>query len=107
MPWSTRAFAFNITHPGSSLFLGVFDYDENFLVTDYHDPVGRVVVNTINFESGVSYLLHYDLIHSEKADEVNAALDNVFLLSLYVEKITFVVLLLMHSRAEQSPFAYE
>lgn len=69
LPWSTRAFAFNISHPGSTLFLGVFDYDDNGVaVTDYHDPVGRVVINTMNFECGTTYLLHYDLVDSTQMD---------------------------------------
>ena len=70
LPWSARAFAFNISHPGSTLFLGIFDYDEDVAVTDYHDPVGRVVINTMNFESGTSYLLHYDLVDSSQLDTV-------------------------------------
>lgn len=73
MPWSTRAFAINITHPGSMLFLGVFDYDEDLALADCHDPIGRVVINTINFESGVTYLLHYDLIDSNHLSEVSDA----------------------------------
>lgn len=74
MPWATRAFAFNITHPGSMCFLGVFDYDEDLTVaTDYHDPIGRVVVNTINFESSVTYLLRYDLVDSTQIDTVTPA----------------------------------
>jgi hypothetical protein len=75
MPWSTRAFAFNIAHPGSLCFLGVFDYDENLTVaTDFHDPIGRIVLNTINFESGVTYALQYDLIDSSQIDTVRRPL---------------------------------
>ena len=70
LPWSTRAFAFNISHPGSSLFLGIFDFDDGVAVTDYHDPAGRVVINTMNFESGTNYLLHYDLVDSSQMDTV-------------------------------------
>ena len=70
LPFATRAFIFNINHPGSTLFLGVFDYDEDIAVTDYHDPIGRVVINTMNFESGTNYLLHYDLIDSAQMDTV-------------------------------------
>lgn len=68
LPWSTRAFAINITHPASMIFLGVFDYDEDLAVTDYCDPVGRIVINTINFQSGVTYLLQYSLIDSSQID---------------------------------------
>lgn len=67
MPWSRRAFAFNILHPSSMLFLGVFDYDE----LDNHDPIGRVGINTSKFQSNTSYLLHYRLRHNESADDVS------------------------------------
>lgn len=75
LPWSTRAFAINIAHPGSVLFIGVFDYDESlpaedYAVIDYHDPIGRVVINTVNFESGMTYHLHYDLKDNSRTDEV-------------------------------------
>ncbi len=69
MPWSRRAFAFNILHPSSMLFLGVFDYDE----LGNHDPIGRVGINTSKFQSNTSYLLHYRLRHNESADDVSMA----------------------------------
>jgi C2 domain len=76
MPWSTRAFAFNITHPGSLCYLGVLDYDEDLAVaTDYHDFIGRVVLNTINFESGLTYVLQYDLSDSSQIDTVRTTAD--------------------------------
>ena len=59
MPWSTRAFAFNIAHPSSMLLLGVFDFDAAPMQD--HDGVGRIVINTANFQSNTSYLLHYAL----------------------------------------------
>jgi C2 domain len=75
MPWSTRAFALNISHPGSICFLGVFDYDEDLAVaTVNHDPIGRVVLNTINFESSVTYVLQYDLVDSSQIDKVRKPL---------------------------------
>lgn len=57
MPWATRAFCFNVCHPSSLIFLGIFDYDE---ITQ-HSPIGRVVINTSKFRSNTSYLLHYQL----------------------------------------------
>ena len=71
MPWSTRAYAINITHTGSLLFLGVFDYDENIAITDFNDPIGRVVISTVNFNSGVTYLLHYNLRDNSQVDDVS------------------------------------
>ena len=70
MPWSTRAFAFNIVHPSSLLLLGVFDYDEGPL--QHHDPIGRVVINTANFESNASYLLHYSLHDDTQENRVRS-----------------------------------
>ena len=67
MPWSSRAFAFNIVHPSSLLFLGVFDYDK----LGGHDPIGRVVINTAKFQSNTSYLLHYCLRRDESGDDVS------------------------------------
>jgi hypothetical protein len=67
MPWSARAFAFNIGHPSSLIFLGVFDYDE----MGNHDPIGRVVINTANFQSNTSYLLHYRLHNDMHNNDVS------------------------------------
>lgn len=69
MPWSMRAFGFKVSHPGSMLFLGVFDCDEDLAIADFHDPVGRIVINTINFESGVTHLLHCDLMDSSQISQ--------------------------------------
>ena len=66
MPWSQRAFAFNVANPSSTLFLGVFDHDPEMgagqivargVNGTVHDPVGRVVINTTNFRPGTVYNL--------------------------------------------------
>ena len=59
LPWTTRAFAFRVCHPSSILMVGVFDYDEAPIKN--HDPIGRVVINTVNFKSNTTYNLHYTL----------------------------------------------
>ena len=59
LPWTTRAFAFRVCHPTSILMFGVFDYDEAPIIN--HDPIGRVVINTVNFKSNTTYDLHYTL----------------------------------------------
>lgn len=64
MPWSTRAFIFKVRHPTSILMLGVFDYDETPI--DFHDPVGRVVINTSSFRCNTDYVLHYKLHHDPR-----------------------------------------
>jgi hypothetical protein len=69
MPWTTRAFAFQVRHPSSILMLGVFDHDETSL--DHHDTVGRVVINTANFECNTTYLLHHQLHHDPRQEDVS------------------------------------
>mmetsp|Transcript_27011 Transcript_27011/g.40365 ORF Transcript_27011/g.40365 Transcript_27011/m.40365 type:complete len:776 (+) Transcript_27011:21-2348(+) len=59
MPWSQRAFCFNIQHPTSILLLGVFDYDGP-PYTD-HDAVGRFVINYQNLVRDTVYVLRYAL----------------------------------------------
>jgi hypothetical protein len=68
MPWCTRAFCLNLQHPSSLLMMAVFDYDAA-PVKD-HDPVGRVVINTANFQSHTSYLLHYALHDDPQQEDV-------------------------------------
>ena len=67
MPWSMRAFAFPIQHPGSPLILGVFDYDQGPM--NAHDPIGRVVINMTNFEADTVYNLTYKLHNSIMKDD--------------------------------------
>jgi len=59
LPWSQRAFIFNMMHTSSQIFLGVFDYDSNPL--SQHDMCGRVSVNITNFRPNTVYLLRYKL----------------------------------------------
>ena len=67
VPWSSRAFKFNIMHPSSILFLGVFDFDEGLL--EAHDPISRVVIHLDKFETGTVYTLKYPLVDSETGEE--------------------------------------
>jgi hypothetical protein len=69
MPWTNRAFVFPIMHPSSVLFLGVFDYDVGSL--NNHDPIGRVSINTINFQNNTSYLLHYPIHDDPHQNDVS------------------------------------
>lgn len=68
MPWSRRAFVFNISHPSSDVNLGIFDYDEDptpfNLATkttknlkDQHDKIGRIVIELSNFLPDTEYTL--------------------------------------------------
>lgn len=61
MPWSRRAFVFNIEHPSSALFIAMFDHDSEllteFVSADVHDPIGRIEVQVSNFEPDTIYTL--------------------------------------------------
>jgi len=57
MPWTQRAFAFNITHALSSLYIAAMDYD----LGSNHEAIGRICINLNQFDSNVSYILTYPL----------------------------------------------
>jgi len=61
LPWTQRAFIFNMMHPTSDIYIGVFDFEEGLLG---HKPVGRVAVNIANLKKDVVYNLKYDLYPS-------------------------------------------
>jgi hypothetical protein len=67
-PWSQRAFKFNVAYPSSSIYLGVFDYDENYL--DDHDPIGRIVIHLDKFEPNTVYTLKYRLFNGDVPTDV-------------------------------------
>ncbi len=58
MPWTKRAFCFNIRHPFSQLFISVNDFD---LGPSSHDGIGRISINLNHYESNVVYTLKYKL----------------------------------------------
>jgi hypothetical protein len=60
MPWTRRAFKFNIAHSSSPLFVGIFDHDLN----SKYDPVGRVSIPLEHFSPNTEYNLSYDLYNS-------------------------------------------
>ena len=60
-PWTKRAFAFNMMHPASTLYLGVFDYD---LGIGDHDAIGRVAVPVCNLQRDTIHTLKYNLYPS-------------------------------------------
>lgn len=62
MPWSHRAFMFNIAHPSSILFLGVFDFDD--MVGKGHDPISRLEIGLENFAQDTIYTLSYPLLQT-------------------------------------------
>jgi C2 domain len=67
MPWSQRAFVFNMKHPCSQIFIGVFDFNQGF-PEPTHDPLGRTVVNITNCRQGSVYTMKHDLFDSGDMD---------------------------------------
>jgi len=59
MPWSGRAFQFQIAHPTSILFLGILDYDE--LTIQPHDPISKIEIYPSDYEADTVYHLTYPL----------------------------------------------
>lgn len=62
MPWTRRAFMFNITYSTSSLYLGVHDYNKRLSDT----RSGRVTIDLDKFRPNTEYLLYYDLNQSAR-----------------------------------------
>jgi len=65
MPWTKRAFIFNIAHPSAELFVGLFDYDK----LDMHDLLGRISIDITNLEPDIIYDLTYKLYPSANLNE--------------------------------------
>lgn len=69
LPWTNRAFCFNVIHPASILYLGVFDFD----LLGSHDPIGRVAVNVCNLQRDTVHTLKYNLYPSSNVTDRTAA----------------------------------
>jgi len=69
LPWTKRAFSFNVMHPASILYLGVFDFD----ILGSHDPIGRVAVNVCNLQRDTIHTINYNLYPSSNVTERKAA----------------------------------
>lgn len=74
--WAQRAFAFNVSSPSSSVYMGVFDHDPEMgaaqmlarvASSSVHDAVGRIVINLTNFRPNTEYYLNYNLYAGELA----------------------------------------
>lgn len=69
LPWTQRAFVFNMIHPASILYLGVFDFD----AIGNHDSIGRVAINVCNLQRDTIHTLKYNLYPSSNVTERSAA----------------------------------
>ena len=61
MPWSSRAFVFQMGHPSTAIYIGVADYDLGPLK---HECIGRVAIDMEKFFPGTLYTLTYTLYKS-------------------------------------------
>lgn len=66
MPWSTRAFKLQMSHPSTAIFIGVTDYDVGPMD---HETIGRVSIQLGKFCPGIMYTLTYDLHDSSNLIE--------------------------------------
>jgi hypothetical protein len=69
LPWTNRAFCFNVIHPASILYLGMFDFD----LLGNHDPIGRVAVNVSNLQRDTIHTLKYNLFPSSNITDRESA----------------------------------
>jgi len=63
MPWTQRAFIFNVMHPSNDLMVGVLDYDSPAPMAA-HDPIGRTEIDITNMLPGTEYTVYYELFTS-------------------------------------------
>lgn len=68
MPWSRRAFCFNIDHASSDLRVGLFDHDKMW----NHDLIGRVAISVSQLRPGTEYVLTYNLYEDSVTPEREA-----------------------------------
>ena len=66
LPWTQRAFCFNMIHPASILYLAVFDFD---IGIGQHDPIGRVAINVGNLQRDTVHTLKYNLYPSSNVTD--------------------------------------
>ena len=70
MPWSSRAFVFELNHPSTAIYVGVADYDLGPLE---HECIGRAAIDMEKLFPNTMYTLTYRLCESnnliERGDE--------------------------------------
>ena len=63
LPWTRRAFKFNINHISSNLFIGCFDHD---MGDNPDDPIGRLNIPLGRFVPNTTYNLSYKLYDTDQ-----------------------------------------
>ena len=66
MPWTKRAYVFNMDHPSTAMYIGVVDYDVG---PAEHECIGRVAIQINKFSPGMIYTLSYNLYESSTLTE--------------------------------------
>lgn len=65
MPWTRRAFKFNVRHVSSPIYIGVFDHDQG----GKYDSIGRITIPLQRFRPNTEYNLSYDLYNSSEVEK--------------------------------------
>lgn len=100
MPWSQRAFIFNMMHTSSQLFVAIFDSDRR---VGNHDLCGRVSIDLCNCLPDTVYLLDYNLFPSAKSGPREAKYGTITI-RLRLELADERVLLLSNMKTPQSVY---
>jgi hypothetical protein len=58
MPWTKRAYVFDMDHPSTAMYVGVVDYDVG---PTEHECIGRAAIQINKFSPGMVYTLSYKL----------------------------------------------
>ena len=82
MPWTRRAFVFNVMHPSSQFYISVMDYEG---IKGHHDKIGRCIVNPTNLRPNTMYSMRYSLLNS---DDINRKLRGKIFFRLRFESTT-------------------
>jgi C2 domain len=94
MPWSRRAFVFNVVHPSSNMFMSVLDYDPPLAIgqlatratSEVHDPIGRCLVNLSKLLPNTVYTLTVRSL-ARLLMSVSIAVANVLTLTTFLARI--------------------
>jgi len=74
MPWSSRAFVFQMSHPSTAIYIGVADYDVGPME---HECIGRVAIDMEKFFPDTLYTLTYNLYESSNLTEKGENLGSI------------------------------
>ena len=74
MPWTTRAFKFQMSHPSTAIFIALADYDVGPLD---HETIGRVEIQLNKFTPGILYTLTYNLHNSSNFIEFGDSIGKI------------------------------